>query len=174
MQCFVLLFSFSLLPPSLSGMREEDRLTEWWTQSLCKCYMCMKREYGNSEKERGAQEGKRELCWPLRTSTRVWVWECKTHTQKLVHFLREAKRKKLKFCSPRTNKIWRYLKFGADAVACGAEGKKVFSLCRVRKIRRKSLVFDMLQQLFLYHSSNYKEKKLIIIGSGRKEKKEVT
>jgi len=78
----------------------------------------------------------------------AWERECKTHRQKLVYFLREAKRKKLKFLDPRAKLFWRRTLFGDDAVACGAEGKKFFPVQSTKDKTKKVLVFDMLSTFY--------------------------
>jgi len=57
--------------------------------------------------------------------------------QKLEHFLREAKRKKLKFSEPRAKKIWRDKNFGDDAVAARAAEKKLYSVQSTKRKRRR-------------------------------------
>ncbi len=131
---------------SLAFQEWEDRLSEWRTR-LQVLYVFEKgvtvvvteREKEGllaTAQKRGEGEGReRER-------------ECKTHRQKLVYFLREAKRKKLKFLDPRAKLFWRRTLFGDDAVACGAEGKKFFPVQSTKDKTKKVLVFDMLSTFY--------------------------
>ena len=121
--------------------------------------MCMKREYGNSEKERGAGREARELCWPLRTSTNerereresVCVLErgrvLNAHTKTRILLERSQEKEAQVFVLRVRSKFGETLNLAPMQWPVAQRGKS-FSLCRVRKIRRKSLVLDMLQQLF--------------------------